>query len=148
MRRALLALVLASSWGLPASAQPTHAAKSPSTATVLSAVIPGGGQIYAGETAKGGLLLVGSGTALATGAVVAKREPYFGCPDPCWEFDTAPLLIGAGVAGALWLYGIVDAAGAARRANRRHGLASLELAPVRIAADGRHRAGVSLRASF
>lgn len=108
----LLALLLVP---LAASAQE----KSPGTATAFSVVIPGGGQFYAGETGKGAAILLGTGTALATGVAVAKREPYFGCPSPCWEFDTAPLAIGAGVAGAIWLYGIVDAPSAARRANRR-----------------------------
>lgn len=148
MRVAVLTLLLASSLGLSATAQPTRSAKSPAVATALSVVIPGGGQIYAGEPAKGGLILVGSGVALATGIVVAKRDPYFGCPDPCWEFDTTPILIGAGVAGAIWLYGVLDAPGAARRANQRNGLAAVELTPTLIAAEGRQRAGVSLRASF
>lgn len=147
MRFALL-LLLASSLADTADAQPTRSAKDPTVATALSVMIPGGGQIYAGEAVKGGVILVGSGVALATGVAVAKRDPYFGCPDPCWEFDTGPLLVGAGIAGALWLYGVVDASGAARRANRRNGAAALELMPTLYAAEGRQRAGLSLRASF
>lgn len=120
----------------------------PTVATALSVVIPGGGQIYAGQPVKGGLILIGTGTALATSVAVAKLDPYFGCPDPCWEFDTTPLLVGAGIARAIWLYGVLDAPGAAQRANRRSGLASLELAPVLLADRGQHHAGMQIRASF
>ena len=150
MPRSLLCLiaVLASSMAVVSTSAAQPVAKRPMTATALSVVIPGGGQIYSGEVAKGGLILVGTGAALATGVVAAKREPYFGCPDPCWEFDTTPILVGAGIAGAIWLYGVLAAPGSARRANERNGLAAIELAPTLIAAEGRQRAGVLLRASF
>ncbi|MEO0558126.1 MAG: hypothetical protein AAF170_08070 [Bacteroidota bacterium] len=150
----LLAIVLASSMGLAPTgvAQSLQAEKRPATATALSFVVPGGGQLYAGETTKGALILIGAGGALGTGLVASlvasDQEAFFGCPEPCWEWEPTPLLIGAGVAGAIWLYGVLDAPGAARRANRRNGLAALELMPVLVAAEGRHRAGVSLRASF
>ena len=142
---ALASSMLLASVGL---AQPVASEKSPTAATALSVVIPGAGQIYSGETAKGALILVGTSAALATGVVAVKREPYFGCPDPCWEFDTTPILVGAGIAGAIWLYGVLDAPGAARRANQRNGLVAIELAPVLIAAEGRRQPGLQLRASF
>jgi hypothetical protein len=133
-------------------AQPTSDARpvSPSAATALSVIVPGGGQIYAGETVKGGLLLVGTGVAIAAGTAASyaasEHEPYFGCPAPCWEFEPTPLLIGAGVAGALWLYGVLDAQGAARRANRRRELATLEIAPAHFATETGGASGLTLRA--
>ena len=94
------------------------------------------------------IMAIGLTVALTLGVVAVKREPYFGCPDPCWEFDTTPILVGAGIAGAIWLYGVLDAPGAARRANQRNGLVAIELAPVLIAAEGRRQPGLQLRASF
>jgi len=104
--------------------------------------------LYSGETVKGGLLLVGAigGLAVAANELPALAEDV---PDRGYYTTHGTRFgVGLGVAGVLWLYGIVDAPGAARRANQRNGLASLEVMPVWIAADGRQRAGVSLRASF
>ena len=124
------------------------------TATLLSVVVPGGGQIYAGAPVTGGLLLIGAGAALAVGAAASvaasEREPFFGCPAPCWEFEPSQLRIGAGVAGALWLYGVVDAPAAATRNNRRCGLlATVEVAPATFRTpSGSTAAGLTLRASL
>ena len=151
-RLSLLALLLAAAPTL--RAQPTADARPvrPGTATVLSVIVPGGGQIYAGETVKGGLILVGVGAALTAGTTASyaasQHDDRYGCPAPCWEFEPTPLLIGVGVAGALWLYGIVDAPGAATRANRRRGLVALEVAPVRLATEAGGVTGLALRATI
>ncbi|GAB5533774.1 MAG: hypothetical protein Rubg2KO_00230 [Rubricoccaceae bacterium] len=133
---------------LAAAAQPVASPKSERTATTLSLVAPGGGQLYSGETVKGGLLLVGAlgGLAVAANELPALAEDV---PDRGYYTTHGTRFgLGLGVAGVLWLYGIVDAPSAARRANQRNGLASVELAPALIVAEGQHRAGVQLRASF
>jgi TM2 domain-containing membrane protein YozV len=120
MRISLLVLLLASG----AAAQD----KSPGTATLLSAAVPGGGQLYAGETVKGAVLLgvaaVGAGVAVS--AVDRQTCTGFGCAsefETFYEVDGTRLAAGLGIAGAAWLIGVVDAPGAARRANRRADLA-------------------------
>lgn len=134
-----------------ADAQPVSTApeaRSERTATTLALLVPGGGQLYAGETAKGGLMLAG---AIGGLAVAANELPKLAEDVPDRGYYTTHgtrFGVGLGVAGVIWLYGIVDAPGAVRRANRRSGLASLELMPALLADAGQRHAGVRLRASF
>lgn len=146
----LLLAILASSMGSDAFAQPVNAppdARSERTATTLALLVPGGGQLYAGETVKGGLLLVGAMGGLA---VAANELPKLAEDVPDRGYYTTHgtrFGVGLGVAGVIWLYGIVDAPAAVRRANRRNGLA-VHVTPTLTRLDGRQRAGVSLRVRF
>ena len=84
------------------------------TATLLSLLITGGGQFYAGETGKGAFFLVGAIAAVGIGAGLSSSECGFSCDD-----NLQPLYIGAGVAVFLSLASVFDAAPAARRHNRK-----------------------------
>ena len=132
MHKSLFALAVLLTTSTPALAQqrnadPSAQWKDPTTATLLSLVIAGGGQYYSGETERGAHLLlaavlgsVAGGAALASGNETA-----------------AELAIGytgltAGVAA--WLYSIMDASRSAKRMNARNGLAPpLAVAPAPIA---------------
>ena len=112
LRLVLLAALLA-----PAAAAQSE--KSPGTAQAISFVVPGGGHLYAGETVKGTVLL---GGAVAGLAVAATALPKLAEDVPDRSYYTrhgTTFGLGLGAAGLLWLYGVVDSPGAARRANRR-----------------------------
>ncbi|MGH7713095.1 MAG: hypothetical protein ACREOG_17525 [Gemmatimonadaceae bacterium] len=113
--------------------------KDPTTALVLEIVVPGGGHLYSGETAKGVLLLggsVGAATAgfLTTWASRDHCESTFmmmqGNDCTANHFNWTPLAIGAAVAVGLRIYGLASAPGAAERANARAARAIRTL-PVR-----------------
>jgi len=114
--------------------------KNPTTAEILGIVITGGGHIYAGETGKGLLLL---GTAVAA--------PVVGYSLSTWD-DMTPYYIGLGVTAVSWIYSIVDASNAARRANRRHnGLAlsnSVQLNPTYLTTRTKSGYGLSMKIEF
>lgn len=83
--------------------------KDPSTATLISLLITGGGHIYAGEGGTGAVLLLGTIAAVGVGA---------GLSDPD-RGDYSALWAGIGVATVFALVSIFDAAPAAHRHNRR-----------------------------
>lgn len=120
MRYLLLALSL-----LLASGVAAQSPREPGTAQLYSFVVPGGGQFYAGETAKGAVLLTGVAVGL-TVAVSEIDDLMEDVPDRGY-YTTHGTRFGAGLgaAGVLWLYGIMDAPNAARRANRRNQLTVL-----------------------
>jgi hypothetical protein len=93
--------------------------KSASTAFVLSFLIAGGGQLYAGETKKGVVLmateLVGAGLVVHELATCDELLTG-GC-------DDVKLGLGAVLAVGSWVVSMVDAPGAARRYNEKHGRA-------------------------
>lgn len=108
--------------------------KSASTAFLLSFLIAGGGQLYAGETKKGVVLmameLVGSGLViheLATCDNVLGSE----CAD-------AKFWSGGVLALGSWIFSMVDAPGAARRYNEKYGRAQpiVDIEPGRAARFG------------
>jgi hypothetical protein len=87
--------------------------KDGTVATLFSLLIVGGGQMYSGEVAKGAGLLVGSIGAVAVGLTSSARScDLYG--DNC---NRGPAYVGEGIAGVLWLYGVIDAHYAARRVN-------------------------------
>jgi hypothetical protein len=96
--------------------------KNPGVATAIAVGVPGGGHIYAGETAKG------LGTLFVSVAAVSVGALYSECYTPRGGGDTrcnyVPLYIGLGVHGGNWLLSLLDAGDAARRHNRRAGLRS------------------------
>lgn len=119
--------------------------KDPGTATLITVFMPGGGHIYAGETATGlGVLFVsaasiGAGYAYSTCLGRASRQ--------C---STAPLYIGLGVHLANWIYSLIDAPRAAERHNRRlrSGTSPLDVRPVAARQGGQFAGGIQLSLQF
>jgi len=145
MRKMVLALLCAFPFiAAPARAQQaSHPAgfKDPGTATLLSVVIPGGGQLYSGETRKG-LTLLGVGMGGFTlgaamtfaSAGVSCNEDTFSCES---EGSALPAVLGYMAYLGTWIYGIADASSSAQRMNTKHGLAAAipDVAPV-VAPNG------------
>ena len=94
--------------------------KSPILALVLSAVLPGLGQIYNSQLVKGILLL-----ALNFGISYLIREPLalvLGSSGPFWERPDAFLFLSYGFAGAvLVVVSMIDAKQTADKINREAG---------------------------
>lgn len=95
-------------------AQDRPSKKEPGTATIISILVVGGGQIYAGEINRGLLMLGGAYGSLVAGAVLSSCDPYSDC-------NYTPLTIGALAALGIYVYSIVDAAPSARRMNAKNG---------------------------
>ena len=109
----------------------TAGVKSPATAAALG-IIPGGGEIYVGNTAKGIGALVGAGAALAIGFAASSETVLNSTADltdlSCvgevctFSFDTEAeveetsyALVGVAVAGAIWALALVDGILTAKR---------------------------------
>lgn len=98
-------------------------AKSPTTAAVLG-IVPGGGELYTGNTTKGIVILAGSAVALAAGFLITSEDTLPAQPllqESCAEANctltlaavsdvsTKSLAVaGIAVAGVLWAYGLID----------------------------------------
>jgi hypothetical protein len=137
---------------------PAGGGKSAGTAAALGVVVPGGGEFYTGNTAKGAVILVGAAGALAAGYFITSEEvlavSYAPAGTPVCDTSGSPcgidvektetveetnkIVIGAAVAGALWLYGLIDGIRSAKKSQatpveeqefQSPGL-SLELAPA------------------
>ena len=101
--------------------------KDPGTSVLLSVIVPGGGQIYAGESTRGLTLLgVGLGglvvgTAATFSSVGASCDAdSFSCSD---DTNYLPMALGYVAYLGSWIYGIVDAGDSAHRMNAKRGLA-------------------------
>ncbi len=110
--------------------------KSAGTAAALGFVIPGGGEFYSGNTAKGVVVLLGAAGALTAGYLLTSENvlsttltptatpncdaQQASCTisvDKQTEIETTrQIVVGAAVAGAFWLYGLVDGIRSAKRA--------------------------------
>jgi hypothetical protein len=123
-----LALILAMA-ATPAFAQQAGGPgfKDPGTSVLLSVLVPGGGQIYSGESTRGLTLLgVGLGglvvgTAATFSSVGASCDAdSFSCSD---DTNYLPMALGYLAYVGSWIYGIVDAGDSAHRVNAKRGLA-------------------------
>jgi hypothetical protein len=133
MNRLMLALALAAltAAATPAAAQratPPVGFKDPGTATLIGVLVPGGGQIYAGETKKG-LTLLGVGVGgLVVGTAMTVSSGDVDCDD---DFDcdsdssALPAILGYAVYLGSWVYGIIDADDSANRMNAQRGMAGV-----------------------
>lgn len=104
--------------------QPRPSPKDPGTATILSVVIIGAGQMYAGDISRGLLMLGGAYGSIIAGAILSSGA---GCDLndlTCDDGNHTPLYLGALAAVGIWVWGIVDAAPTTRRMNTARGLAS------------------------
>ena len=143
--------------------------KDPQLATVLGLLVPGGGQIYARRSVKGGVLLTLAIAAPIAGALTAAamhdrcgEDRYrFGVPVPvqtagqfdqpfrlarggCRDHNWAPVAAGFGVSVVSWAFGWATAANDARHANReRHRGWRGSMVPVAQPLEG-SRTGVGL----
>ena len=61
------------------------------------------------------------------------------------DFSARNAIIGAGVAGAVWLYAFVDAPRAAARTNRRNAMAEVRVIGGPMVVDGSIRPALSVR---
>jgi TM2 domain-containing membrane protein YozV len=104
--------------------------KSPGIATLISVVVPGGGQMYAGKIGKGLVLLGISAGAVITGEALAVTtigscnvDANGNVSSSCGSINRtlAPLYIGTGVALGAWIYSMVTAGGDARAYNAKLG---------------------------
>ena len=101
--------------------------KSAGTALALGVVVPGGGELYSGNVVKGLAIMVGSAGALTAGLLISDEDLLSverHVQDNTCDADqgtcsltsgneaeveeTDYLVVGAAVAGALWLYGLID----------------------------------------
>jgi hypothetical protein len=121
----------------PATAQQQPGYKDPGIATIASVVIPGGGQMYSGETKKGVALLgIGMGSLVLGYAASVDGG------------SAAPAAVGYLVYLGTWVYGIMDAGDSAHRMNAKNGMAvgGMRVAPtVGMQPEGGTRAGLEVR---
>lgn len=118
-------LLLAAAPASGQSMEDARGGKSGSTAMAIAFFVPGGGHLYAGEPIRGTTMLVAS-TGIAAAALVMSNTinvdytcEVRNCLDESQNPDYAMLGVGLGVAGAIWLYSLLDAPRAAGRANHR-----------------------------
>lgn len=135
VQRLMLVAAAALLFATPAAAQHPAGYKDPGIATIVSVLLPGGGQMYAGETTRGAMLLgIGMG-GLIVGSAASTTS-------------TAPILAGSLLYLGTWIYGIMDASDSANRMNAKRGLAigEVQVQPtVGVQREGGARVGVELR---
>lgn len=140
-RTVLLFAVLSAGTAHAQSTQPSGY-KDPGTAMIISVLIPGGGQIYSGETQRG-LTLLGIGLGgLVVGTAISASSTADG------DTNFAPLALGYLAYLGSWAYGIVDADDSAERMNSKRGLAigGAQVMPVlAIAPTGGTGVGINIR---
>jgi hypothetical protein len=108
----------------PTASTSARAPKDGTLGVVLSLLITGGGQMYAGKPGKGvGLLLLGVGSVVV-GAAASECDGYYDSYDGYYydDCDVAPLAVGAGIALGTWIYSMASAPSDVREYNARYGL--------------------------
>lgn len=135
--RCLTILAVVACGAAPLAAQDANTLapyKDPGTGTLIGAVFPGGGQYYAGETGKG-LVITGIAFAAPLVGALMMADDVWDCGSSSSlncsvdEASTVPLWVGMAVGLGAWVYGAVDAAPAARRANVRSGAVTAQVVP-------------------
>lgn len=120
--------------------------KNPSATIVYSFLLPGAGQLYAGETVRGAAILSAFTLGLSTFFVAAGRDTGCRVGTDCRDtFD--PMLYtmgGFALAAGSWIYGIIDAPFTARRVNKRHGVIPPPHARIETAVGPSSTGGIAL----
>lgn len=106
-----------------ARAQDAPIQKDPTLATILSFFVAGSGQVYAGKTEKGVSIFLAtaatSGLAAALAVDGVDTDCTVGRNSTCRvESDMTGAWVMIGAATAIWLHGVLTAAGDARAYNR------------------------------
>jgi hypothetical protein len=134
--------------------------RNPEKAFCLACLVAGGGHFYTGETVKGAVLLGAAAAGLIGGAILSSDggDEFGDCEYNPETFECepkggkTPLLIGAGIAAASWIYGIVDSRPSAERINTRNGLrvgaAAIETRPWVSVREGGLGGGLNVRVSW
>lgn len=103
--------------------------KDPGVATLISVLITGGGQMYAGETGRGAAMLgIGLGS-LVLGASLSSPSCSTAEFGTDCSINTTPLTIGILAYVGTWIYGIADASQSVHRQNRKMLSASARIRP-------------------
>jgi hypothetical protein len=143
----------------PADAQQSGY-RNPEKAFCLACLVAGGGHFYTGETVKGAVLLGAAAAGLIGGAVLSSDggDEFGDCEYNPETFECepkggkTPLLIGAGIAAASWIYGIVDSRPSAQRINTRNGMqvgaAAIETQPWLGLREGGFGGGLNFRVTW
>lgn len=144
---ALLAFPCLLSAQTNSSAAPGY--RDPGTATIYAVVLPGGGQLYSGETGRGLLLLGGSSAAILAGtALSSEASCKYDASSPyglsCKEANRTPLTVGMLASLAVWGYGIFDAKKSAERQNLKRGRKAMNVAPIVESVDSRTVMGLQV----
>lgn len=126
-------------------AQSGFTPKDGGVAFLLSFLITGAGQMYAGEPGKGVVLLIAS---LAGAGVAINGASQ--CASGASDCPNGETIAGLGIVLLSWVYSMADAPAAAGRYNRQHGLVALRgVAPVVARTpNGRPAVGARLALSF
>lgn len=122
--------------------------RDPAIATAFSMLAPGGGHLYAGETATGvTLVATGFGAPLVGLALTVRSEKRICDSYECrTEANLTPLLLGSAVLLGAYVYGVADAGRAADRANRRRSATErVSVYPTAGVREGRVEPGLALR---
>jgi len=126
---------------------PSASPKDPSLGVMLSLLVPGGGQMYAGRPGKGvALLLTGAG-GLAIAYAAFGNETLFCSECASSDYNPWPVVMvaaGAGLFLGAWIYGIADAPTQVRRWNQEHGFRMARLQPTISLAHRRTQMGLRI----
>ena len=142
--------------------------KSVGAAAALGVIIPGGGEFYTGNAAKGAVVLLGAAGALAAGYLITTTDSALSnatatAPPTCdpangscsvpirvtlTETEERAVIAGAIVAGAFWIYGLIDGIRSAKRSGVRAESDIMEDQPVRNDRDMSFRIEFAPRDGF
>jgi hypothetical protein len=140
----------------------------PGTAICWACLAPGAGHFYTGETGRGALLAGTAAGSLLAGTLLSSGGGTCRATNPedqgrcTYDHENhrmveptnrTPLYVGAAVAAAGWIYGIVDAGSSARRMNASSGVAvgPFDAQPqpgVRTTAAGEPALGIGVRLTW
>jgi hypothetical protein len=140
----------------------------PGTAICWACLAPGAGHLYTGETGRGALLAGTAAGSLLAGTLLSSGGGTCRATNPedqgrcTYDHENhrmveptnrTPLYVGAAVAAAGWIYGIVDAGSSARRMNASSGVAvgPFDAQPqpgVRTTAAGEPALGIGVRLTW
>jgi hypothetical protein len=134
--RIVAALLVCAAFSTKLDAQSPTTAKDPGVATVLSVLIPGSGQLYSENPAKGFSFMLGVAAAPLIGNQLRQKAEYKtevirvpisstypygvrGMTIMTKDKNDTPLYVGIAAGVVLWVWNVIDAPITARSTNRR-----------------------------